>query len=154
MYERIDRHAARKPKRDLSLVPHVVLIIVLSVVLIVPIGCMCLTMYRFQCFKQDLAASMAHAEDAGILDRDRANRFFGTVVDAGMGKPQDAIPTWEPARIEFGDGSTLELWQVAIDGDSDTPGTFIRYTRADGDVFAYDTDRLDFQLLVDTLGIG
>ena len=153
MYERIQRAASTDSKRDRSLLPHIVGVIVLSAILVIPLFNMARMMYRYQAFKQDLAESMSFAEHRGILSRSDADRFFSLIVDAGMGKPQNTVPEAGEARCEFGDGSTLELWPVDIDGNPENPGTLIRYTRADGDVFCYDTDRIDYQLAVDTLGL-
>ncbi|MCR4871024.1 MAG: hypothetical protein K5859_06990 [Atopobiaceae bacterium] len=153
MYDRIHRAASADGKRDRSLLPHIVGVIVLSATLVIPMANMGRMMYRFQTFKQDLAESMSFAEHQGILSRSDADRFFSLIVDAGMGKPQSTVPEAGGARCEFGDGSTLELWPVDIDGNPENPGTLIRYTRADGDVFCYDTDRIDYQLAMDTLGL-
>lgn len=154
MYERIQSAASTGGKRDRSLLPHIVGVIVLSAILVIPLFNMARTMYRFQAFKQDLAESMSLAEHQGILSRSDADRFFSLIVDAGMGKPQSTVPAAGGTRCEFGDGSALELWPIDIDGNPENPGTLIRYTRADGDAFCYDTDRIDYQLAVDTLGLG
>lgn len=154
MYDRIQRAASTGGRRDRSLLPHIVGVIVLSAILVVPLFNMARTMHRYQAFKQDLAESMSFAEHQGILSRSAADRFFSLIVDAGMGKPRSTVPEAGGARCEFGDGSTLELWQVDIDGNPENPGTLIRYTSADGDDFCYDTDRIDYRLAVDTLGLG
>ena len=154
MYERIRRGEEKQTKRDRSLLPHIIVVIVLSAILVIPFFNMGRAMYRYQTFKQDLAESMAFAEHRGIISQSDADRFFTMIVDAGMGKPQSMVPEAGGMRCEFGDGSTLELWPVDIDGNPENPGTLIRYTRADGDAFCYDTDRIDYQLAVDTLGLG
>ena len=154
MYDRIQRAASTGGKHDRSLLPHIVGVIVLSAILVVPLFNMARTMYRYQTFKQDLAESMAFAEHRGIISQSDADRFFTMIVDAGMGKPQQEVPESDGTRYEFGDGSTLELWPVDIDGDPQNPGTLIRYTRSDGEVFCYDTDRIDYQLAIDTLTVG
>lgn len=151
MYERVIRHQEQGRGRDLSLFPHVALVIMIAAAIIAPMCYMGRMMYRYLCFKQDLAQSTTYAERLGVLSKEQGSRFFTLVVDAGMGKPQADVPNERPARFEFGDGSAIELWQVAIDGHEDRPGTLIRYTRADGDVFAYDTDGIDYQIAVDAL---
>ena len=153
MYERIQRTTSTRTKKDISLVPHILLVVIIATVLIVPFAYMGRMMYRYQEFKQDLAESMAYAEMHGTLSGDDADRFFSLIVDAGMGKPQNTVPGVEGVRYEFGDSSTLELWSVDIDGDPENPGTLLRYTRADGDVFCYDTDKIDYHLAIDTLDL-
>lgn len=154
MYRRIRRNGRHERSCDCSLAPHIAAVILLFVMLVTPMACLGRMMHRYQSFKQDLAESMASAEHRGILSRDEADRFFTLIVDAGMGKPQDAVPDGGGVRYEFDDGSTLELWPVDIDGDPGNPGTLIRYTRADGDVFTYDTDRIDYQRALDMLGLS
>ena len=140
--------------RDRSLVPYIVGAVALSIALLVPLVNMVRMTYRFQEFKQDLAESMAFAEEQGTLEHDDADRFFKLIVSAGMGKPQKTLPDDDGARYEFGDGSILELWEVDIDGNPENPGTLIRFTRADGNVFCYDTDQIDFRSAVDTLSVS
>ena len=154
MYKRIQRGEERQAKRDRSLLPHIIGVIVLSAILVIPFFNMGRAMYRYQTFKQDLAESMTFAEHQGTISQSDADRFYTLIVDAGMGKPQQEVPESGGTRYEFGDGSTLELWPVDIDGDPQNPGTLIRYTRSDGDVFCYDTDRIDYQLAIDTLTVG
>ena len=150
MYQRVRSSEGRLPRRDWSLAAPIALVVVLAIVLIVPMINAGRLLYRFNRFEYDLAQSMSFAERNGA-SRERGNRFYTMVVDAGMGKPASTFPDEPGTLYEFGDGSTLELWPVDIDGDPDTPGTLIRYTRSDGDVFAYDTDRLDYQTCVDVL---
>ena len=154
MYNRVKQHEAVRAKRDRSLAPHVALVIVLAAALAIPFAYMGRLMYRYQGFKQDLATSVAYAENHGLLPEGDATRFYSLIIDAGMGKPSAGIYEGQPARFEFGDGSFVELWEVAIDGNPENPGTLIRYTRADGDIFAYDTDKVECQVLLDMLGLG
>jgi hypothetical protein len=152
MYERVIRHASSGAKRDRSLVPHIALVILLALALMAPIAHACSLMYRYQGFKQDLAASLTYAENHNVIPEGRAARFYALIVDAGMGKPAKTFPADGGTLVECGDGSSIELWEVAIDGDPDNPGALIRYTRADGSVFAYDTDKVECGVLLEVLG--
>ena len=119
MYDRIQRAASTGGRRDRSLLPHIVGVIVLSAILVVPLFNMARTMHRYQAFKQDLAESMSFAEHQGIFSRSAADRFFSLIVDAGMGKPRSTVPEAGGARCEFGDGSTLELEPEAVRENGD-----------------------------------
>ena len=145
MYDRIRKQEAAKSKRDRSLSPHVIVVIVLAAIIIIPFANMCVMMYRYQGFKQDLAQSMAATDDKNY------DGALALIVDAGMGKPQREHPETEPVRATFADGATLELWEVAIDGNEQVRGTLIRYTDAGGNVFSYDTDKISYGKLVDAL---
>ena len=151
MFENTQGTAQKTMRRDRSLVPYIVGAVVLSVALLIPIVNMARMTYRFQQFKQDLAESMTFAEEHGTLPPSNGDRFYKLVVNAGMGKPQNEVPNGGGISYAFGDGSTIELWKVNIDGKSESPGTLIRFTRADGSVFCYDTDKIEFRLAADAL---
>ena len=83
---------------------------------------------------------------------DGVSDVIGNISDAGVGKPSYAEPEGG-ILIDFGDGTTLSLSPVAITTESrqsDT-GVLVRYTRADGSVYAYDTDRMGYEALCDRL---
>ena len=126
MFQNVHGTAEKAKRRDRSLVPYIVGAVALSVVLLVPLINMVRATYRFQQFKQDLAESMTFAEE-------------------------HEVPNGGGISYAFGDGSTIELWKVNIDGKSENPGTLIRFTRADGSVFCYDTDQIEFRLAADAL---
>ena len=151
MFQNVHGTAEKAKRRDRSLVPYIVGAVALSVVLLVPLINMVRATYRFQQFKQDLAESMTFAEEHGTLTPSDGDRFYKLVVNAGMGKPQNEVPNGGGISYAFGDGSTIELWKVNIDGKSESPGTLIRFTRADGSVFCYDTDKIEFRLAADAL---
>lgn len=90
--------------------------------------------------------------DAQKISFDGVSDVIGNLTDAGMGKPSKAEPDGGIA-ISFGDGTSLSLSPVAIETTSrlsDT-GVLVRYTRADGSVYAYDSDRLGYEALCDLL---
>jgi hypothetical protein len=151
MLQNVRSAAGKTTGRDHSLVPYIVGALALSVVLLVPLINMVRATYRFQQFKQDLAESMTFAEEHGTLTPSDGDRFYKLIVNAGMGKPQHEVPNGGSISYQFGDGSTIELWKVNIDGKPENPGTLIRFTRADGSVFCYDTDQIEFRFAADAL---
>ena len=58
------------------------------------------------------------------------------------------------AVIDYGDGSTLEIWKVELVNPSNdwTEGPFFRYTDAKGKSYGYDTDQLRWESVVRLLG--
>ena len=58
------------------------------------------------------------------------------------------------AVIDYGDGSTLEIWKVELVNPSNdwTEGPFFRYTDAKGTSYGYDTDQLRWESVVRLLG--
>lgn len=77
---------------------------------------------------------------------DRASRLCRLITAAGAGKVQRNAPNGDGCRLDFGDGASLTLWAVDIPEETAAKptGTFIRYVGADGAVYQYDTDRLQF----------
>ena len=68
---------------------------------------------------------------------------------------QTAAPEEMPyAVIDYGDGSTLEIWKVELVNPSNdwTEGPFFRYTDAKRKSYGYDTDQLRWESVVRLLG--
>ena len=141
-------------RRDWPLGASVAVAVAIMALLIAGISIAVRLGYRHSNYIQDLSSSFAHGErhdslriDAGEgrqpLADSRATRLFTVISDAGMGKPSDAFPEDQGIELEFGDGCMLGIWPVTLEGGQD--GVLLRYTCADGEVFAYDTDRLTIE---------
>ena len=74
------------------------------------------------------------------------------ILAAGMGKRQSSAPDSAPdAELEFGDGCILRFWGLDVwDGYNRqwVPGVFVWYRGANGKIYMYDTDRMQWQTLV------
>ncbi len=81
------------------------------------------------------------------VTHDQASRLCRLITAAGAGKVQRTAPEGDGCRMDFGDGASLTLWAVDIPEETAAKptGTFIRYVSADGAVYQYDTDRLQFK---------
>ena len=159
------KKGARRSKRDWQFWAMVAGAVVCLMLLAVPLVLAGRMTYRFQGFKQDLAQSFASGERKGTVTLTSAegtrqvtdaqcHAFFSTIERAGMGKPTEVVPTSQGLTLEFGDGSTLDLWEVEIvgAGGADGTGVLVRYQRADGEVYAYDTDQMQLDDCIRALG--
>ena len=135
----------------------------LFLILLVPLIGTLHFMNSYHDFVHDLSESAMYGREHGsttiTLDGEKQKISFdgvsdviGNISDAGMGRPTKTEPDGG-VIISFGDGTSLTLSEVAIETESrlsDT-GVLVRYTRADGSVYAYDSDRLGYEALCDLL---
>lgn len=128
----------------------------------VPIGCATSLMARYHSFISDLGDSLMYARENGTLELaidgekqeaqlEQAEWLYGILSDAGMGSPHSEMPEGDPLIFAFGDGSVLQLYPTdIIEPDGTTvAGTVICFTNKNGRFFAYDTDKLAFDKLVE-----
>ena len=159
------RPTSARSRRDFLMGGLVVGSVALLLLLALPLVLSGRLMYGFSAYKQDLAASFAQGERGSSItlqldgqvrgvSNGQAEHLFSLIVDIGPGKPQDALPEEGGLVLDFGDGSRLQIWEVQITDSgrvSDT-GVLICYERADGTVYAYDTDRLQYESCLAALG--
>ena len=71
-------------------------------------------------------------------------KFYNTVAIAGSGRPASAPDREADIKLEFGDGTTLELWEAKVKNARNNRGIgmVVQYTDRQGDNYTYDTDRL------------
>lgn len=71
-------------------------------------------------------------------------KFYNTVAIAGSGRPASAPDREADIKLEFGDGTTLELWEAKVKNARNNRGIgmVVQYTDRQGDAYTYDTDRL------------
>jgi hypothetical protein len=153
-------------RRDWTLVAFVAIAVVVALFAVLPAAFSLRLSSRYQTYVQDLTQSVRFGEKNNsaeiICDGERQvvlkaqlSDAYRLVIDAGMGRPRDEAPEDGGTTIYFGDGSTLELWPVEIterSRESDT-GTLLRYVGADGRVFSYDTDHLQYEDVLEALGV-
>lgn len=148
-------------KRDWLLVVSIAGGILFSILIILPMANFMNNIYRYHGFVQDLAVSFVYGEENEVLTlksgdeewsvrKEQAGTLYTLIVDTGMGHPRKPIPDVAGLTLDFGDGSALQLWPTVIKekGRQNDTGVLIRYTRSDGKVFSYDTDRLQYEKLV------
>ena len=71
-------------------------------------------------------------------------KFYNTVAIAGSGRPASAPDREADIKLEFGDGTTLELWEAKVKNARNNRGIgmVVQYTDPEGETYTYDTDRL------------
>ena len=71
-------------------------------------------------------------------------KFYNTVAIAGSGRPASAPEREADIKLDFGDGSTLELWEAKVKNARNNRGIgmVVQYTDGEGNTYTYDTDRL------------
>ena len=157
---------ARPPvRRDWKLIGCVSLVVLLALLLLVPLVYSMSTLYRFHRFAQDLAVSFVYGEDHETLtvssggesrpvEKRQAENLYGLLMDTGMGRPCRPSPDGDGLALDFGKGSLLEIspTEITARGRTNDTGIRVQYTRPDGSVFAYTTDRLQYEDVVRALG--
>lgn len=137
--------------------------VVMFLILLVPLIGTLGFMNSYHEFIRDVSESARYGREHGSstialdgelqkIDFDGISDVIGNLTDAGMGRPSDAKPEGGIV-ISFGDGTSLSLNEVPIETESrlSDAGVLVRYTRADGSVYAYDSDRLGFEALCDLM---
>ena len=78
-----------------------------------------------------------------VLPKDY-KKFYNTVAIAGSGRPASAPNREADIKLDYGDGSTLELWEAKVKNARNNRGIgmVVRYTDPEGATATYDTDRL------------
>ena len=125
----------------------------------------CHHQFRFHAFISDLTDSTRDARstetfrvtvngsEADVSIDDLSDLLY-LIDKAGAGRTAAAPEEMPYAVIDYGDGSTLEIWKVELVNPSNdwTEGPFFRYTDAKGKSYGYDTDQLRWESVVRLLG--
>ncbi len=151
-------------KRDWALGACIIGAVTLLMILLLPLIGSLKTVHSYHGFIQDLADSSVYGKQHGTITATvdgversvpgkRADRLFTTVVDTGMGHPRKTVPETEGILIEYGDESSLRILPVDIreNGRISDTGVLFSYTRRDGNVFSYDTDKLEYEKVTEIL---
>lgn len=149
-------------RRDALLIVAAFFAISLLIAAAIPVGCAVSLMGRYHRFIQDLGSSLMYARENDSLEvsvdgkarkanLSQAEAVYTLISDTGMGSPLSDAPDGEPLAFFFGDGTSLQLFATQIE-ETDAKlvdGLAICYQRKDGSVFAYDTDQLTYQDVID-----
>jgi hypothetical protein len=156
----------RRSKRDGLLAVAVTGAISLLIAVAVPAGCALSLMGNYHRFIKDLGNSLMYAREHGTLemtidgetragDMDQVEKLYQLISKTGMGSPLSELPDGEPLSFTFGDGSALQVFPTTINETDGTTvdGTIVSYTRLDGHVFSYDTDKIAYQDILSRIGV-
>ena len=158
MYERVQR--PDKPKRDRKLPIAIAIAVLLLMATMIPILYSAHYQRQYRLFQTSLADSTGYAiqhrsltmERGGetvSLDPDKGhNTFLIALGLTGAGRTGKAPARNPDVTLTYGNGASLELWGVELEGYVDTTakyGLFLRYTYPGGKTYAYDTAGLDIE---------
>ena len=152
----------RPRKRDPRLLACIAIALTLVLLAFFPILWAAHLQRQYRHFISGLGESVQYAKEQGGLyvrqdgrqfrAQEPASRLYLEVNAAGMGKRQSSAPDSAPdAELEFGDGCILRFWGLDVwDGYNRqwVPGVFVWYRGANGKIYMYDTDRMQWQTLV------
>jgi len=154
----------RKTRRDFALFGSIVLAAGVLAFALYPIITGGVTTRNYQVFVDNYTSSMGSARTANSavvqlngeqyrVTADAAGKVYNLLLIGGMGKPQKQAPEGEPAALLFPDGSSIEFWEVQIPEKvaKNETGLFVRYTKEDGYLYQYDTDKLTLGSVVEIL---
>ena len=158
--------APKRSRRDGLLAVAVTGAVSLLIAIAVPTGCALSLMGNYHRFIQDLGNSLLYAREHGTLetsvdgemragDMDQVEKLYQLISETGMGSPLSELPDGEPLSFAFGDGSALQVFPTTINETDGTTadGAIISYTRLDGHVFSYDTDKIAYQDILSRIGV-
>ena len=153
-----------KRKKDLGLLAAVIIAAGLLVAAIVPLISAGIMNGKYREFISRYTDSMAASRKTGFVsvvmdsgkqavETDKVGSVYTLIIDAGMGKPQSAVPEGSPIEIRFPDSSAIQFWEAEITDKSAEreSGLFVRYQGPDGFEYKYDTDKMTLQAVAGKL---
>ena len=82
--------------------------------------------------------------DTFLVLRKDVKKFYNAIAIAGSGRPASPLKRDADIKLDYGNGSTLELWQTKVKNARNNRGIgmIVQFTDAEGKTYCYDTDRL------------
>ena len=141
----------------------IAIVVTLFLAFLIPLISTLSFMNNYHDFVRDVSASALYGREHGTtvitldgqkqkVSFDGVSQVIGNISDAGVGRPSDDKPLGGVV-ITFGDGTSLSISPTSIVTESDktVDGVLVRYKRADGSVYAYDTDRMTYEALCEMM---
>lgn len=157
MYEKV-RTASRR--RDGMLLVWILIAVFLLIALAAPVAWGAHLQLKYREFVNDLTESVLYAkshsclyassgDERALVPDSRASRIYDIILTVGAGKPQKELPNSEGVLLDFGNGSSLRFWPTEIEelDPEANEGVFISYTNPAGEIYAYDTASLSYDVL-------
>lgn len=154
----------KTPRWDGKLVASIAICVAVAVAVLTPVAQMLYYEKQFRGFIAELSESTVYAYRQNTLQvtRDGVTEIgegewgytlFGCISRAGVGKPRKELPEEEPIELNYGNGATLQLWEVPIPerGARNPKGVLVHYVGVDGVAYTYDSDKLQFYEVVNSL---
>lgn len=156
--------AAVSARRDYGMAAAVLLALLVFAIAVTPIVFSLLYASRYKSFVSDFTEAVNSSHPAGQVTVEMDGDSFQTpirnisdlykkILGAGMGKEQN-VSTEEPSvTILFHDGSAISFRESAIPESTAARenGLLVSFTKPDGSVYQYDTDRLTLDHILRSL---
>lgn len=149
MYENVTK--PDKKRKDVPLVLIVAAALLVMAAAAAPIAWTFSYRHGFETFTNDLKCSIIHGKHFTCnISPEGLDALYRLICSAGPGKIQNEIPDGESFTVDFGDGSSIEFVKTEIQDKSSLNdyGTFVVYIARDGRLYAYDTDKLNYGILI------
>lgn len=161
---RIIPNEHRKPKREFSFWFFCLLIILLLAVVAFFIVSMVQSRVNYLNYLDDFAVSSSYAQGHGgafVMTADGRERIYAQqvfdiyslIVKGGEGKQTTPPQTTPDIAIQFGDQSSLRIWEMRVDtaAQREVNGVLISYTNQQGKIYSFDNDWDIYEKILDIL---
>lgn len=154
LYDAVDRNDAGG-KKGKTLHKPLLIVLAIFVVVIGLVVWACRYQIQYRAYVSALADATADARSSGAFavtvdgaaaaaDADDLGQLLGLIRMAGPGRLGDAPDSAPIITIDYGDGTTMEIWEKTLENSANdwTEGPFFRFTFAKGRTYGYDTDQI------------
>lgn len=150
MYENVSKKD-KNSRRDFPLAAAIAIFLVVAVIAGLPIYRTFEYRHEFNVFTDNLKTSIIHGKHFYCnISVEAQDKLYGLICSAGPGKIITELPDGESFMVDFGDGSSILFIKTEIHDESSANdyGTVVAYTARDGSFYAYDTDKLNYGILI------
>ena len=155
-----------KTKHDWLLRAVIIVVMILAILVMLPFISFMHYSYLYHQYNRSLTSSFVYGENKNTMNvssenenfrlgKANAQRLYSVITQTGMGKPAKDGTEETGMLITFGDGAALEIRPAVITdkGRTNDTGVWLSYTDPSGKTFAYDTDKLQYENLRNTLDL-
>ncbi|MCM1241248.1 MAG: hypothetical protein NC314_00270 [Roseburia sp.] len=148
-----------KQKQDTRFNTVLMIFIILFVVIFVSFSWILSYKIRYSSFVNKLTGSITyvnHNDSLKVymdgktlkLSEDNFTGFNTYLTMSGSGKESKKVPVEEPIIFDYGNGSSLRLWDIPADKYSKRNGVFIQYTDMQGKNYSFISYKITYDTVV------
>lgn len=154
LYDAVDRGGAGRKKEKTLRKPLLIAAAIIAVVIALAVWA-CRYQLQFRSFVSALTDATRHARGSGAFtvtvdgaavsaDANDLSDLLRLISMAGAGRTGTAPADPPLITVDYGDGTTLDIWQVPLENPANdwTEGPFFRCTFPGGKTYGYDTDQI------------
>lgn len=151
----------RKAKRDRSLLPVLVVLVLVSMIGLVPIFYYTSNTFQFNSFMTDFRDSFINAQKfngftasydgkEAVIDNDYGSSIFAQFSFIGRGIRCAEETPEDPFSLDFGDGSSVIMAKSSMEGrfQNTVDALYVEYTYSNGKKYRFKTDETSFDYLL------